>query len=356
MKPVEITRLFLDAQDDLVLQASDLSLDTIANMVSRGSIDVAPSFQRRERWESERQSALIESFLLNIPVPPIYLSEDDFGRYSIIDGKQRIISITAFLNNEFRLKNLSAFQELDGFHYKDLPAELRNALAIRPYLRVVTLLKQSHPDLKYQVFLRLNRGGERLNAQEIRNVAFRGELNDLIYRLAENDFLRRQLKITSDKSSAYRNMSDAEYVLRFLTLSDRWEDFSGSLSRSMDEFMMHFQHPAHSFLSNIRHQFERCIHFSEAIWDEYAFKRPVGVGWRDLLIAGMYDAQMVAISLLQDHELASITNKKQQVVDATIEAVENNEAFDEAIRTATNTPSRIRYRVQIMSDILRAAI
>ena len=152
----------------------------------------------------QQQSALIESFILNIPVPPVYIAEDDFGRYSVIDGKQQISAITAFLGGELRLGSLESFPELNGLQFADLPEEIRNALSVRPYVRVVTLLKQSDPELKYEVFTRLNKGGESLNAQEIRNVAFRGPLNDMIYKLAEQAFLKRQLKIANEKSPAYR--------------------------------------------------------------------------------------------------------------------------------------------------------
>ena len=85
---------------------------------------------------------------------------------------------------------------------------------MRPYIRVVTLLKQSDPELKYQVFLRLNTGGEPLKMRKNRNVAFRGPLNDLIYDLAEDEFLHFQLKIKDKRSPNYRNMLDAEFVLR----------------------------------------------------------------------------------------------------------------------------------------------
>jgi hypothetical protein len=95
--------------DRLVLQAADLSLETISNMVDRKAIDIAPSFQRRERWSPMKQSALIESFLLNVPVPPVYLMEDDYGTYSVIDGKQRIMAINAFISGKLHLSACDRF-------------------------------------------------------------------------------------------------------------------------------------------------------------------------------------------------------------------------------------------------------
>ncbi|WP_156647793.1 DUF262 domain-containing protein [Methylobacterium sp. Leaf87] len=234
----EIERRFEQSQNDLVLQTSDFSLQGLKEMVDSDIIDLSPKYQRRESWEAERQSELIESFLLNVPVPPIYLAEEEYGVYSIIDGKQRISAVSDYLNNAFAIKGLTEFPELNGARFRDLPKALQSALRVRPYLRVITLLKQSHPRLKYEVFIRLNRGGIRLNNQEIRNVSFRGNANDAIYTAGENVLLRSALKIDGPKSAAFQQMQDAEYVLRFLTLRQSWENFSGSLSQSMDEFMM----------------------------------------------------------------------------------------------------------------------
>ncbi len=80
----EVVDRFVEAQDSLVLQASDLSLETIASMVESGAIDVAPGYQRRARWDAQKQGSLIESFLLNVPVPPVYLAEEDYGTYSAL--------------------------------------------------------------------------------------------------------------------------------------------------------------------------------------------------------------------------------------------------------------------------------
>lgn len=112
----EILDKFAKAQESLVTQQSDFSLSAIAEMVKFESIDITPHYQRRDRWHVEKQSALIESFLLNIPVPPVYLSEDEYGTYTVIDGKQRITSIYDFLSGKFKLKGLKEVPELNGFY------------------------------------------------------------------------------------------------------------------------------------------------------------------------------------------------------------------------------------------------
>ena len=91
-------------------------------MVEGGAFDSAPQFRRRDRWTPSKQAALIESFLFNIPIPPIYLAEDDLGTYSVIDGKQRITAITTFLSDDLPLRGMTKFPELDGHEFSDLPA------------------------------------------------------------------------------------------------------------------------------------------------------------------------------------------------------------------------------------------
>jgi hypothetical protein len=88
-------------------------------MVEGGAIDLQPGFQRRERWNVEKQSALVESFLLNVPVPPVYLAEEEIGTYTAIDGKQRLRAIADFIKNRLALKHLERLKEADGLHFRD---------------------------------------------------------------------------------------------------------------------------------------------------------------------------------------------------------------------------------------------
>lgn len=351
--PVPLIQSFHDAQSKLVVQTADLPLGTLAGMVENGAIDLEPGFQRRERWTHEKQSALIESFLLNVPVPPVYLSEEQSGTYTAIDGKQRLRAISDFIRNRFRLRKLERLHEAEGVQFSELPTEITNALELRPFLRVVTLLKQTDPLLKYEVFLRLNRGGESLNNQEIRNVAFRGSLNTAVYELSQEEFLKQQLKITDVKSAAFRDMTDAEFVLRFLTLKDDYAAFSGSLVREMDEFMRSHQHATAGEVNGYKDSFRTALSRCEALWGEHAFHRPEGNGWRDQTLAGLYDAQMISCSLITQAQFENAESKKNALLIAT-RGLFANATFDKAVKTGTNTPARIKLRVERMKAMLEA--
>lgn len=347
----KIVSRFELAQDKLVLQASDLSLEAVAGMVEVDAIDIKPEFQRRERWSIRQSSALIESFLLNIPVPPVYLAEEDFGRYAVIDGKQRLGAIRDFMKGGLALTGLDRFEEIDGLKFQQLPPALRNALQVRPYIRVVTLLRQSDPAIKYEVFHRLNSGGEPLNAQEIRNVIFRGKLNDSIIRLSGHPFLRQQLKIRDTRSQAYRAMQDVEYVLRFLTLRSNWTNFSGDFRVAMDDFMIDRISLRSGQIKEYEEAFSSSIAACQGIWGDLAFRRYERSQWRDQMLGGMYDAQMVAVDTFSVRDQKRLASNASAIMRRTQE-VFSDDAFETAVRTSTNTPSRLLYRVEEMIKIL----
>jgi hypothetical protein len=187
-----------ERQRDLVTSVLDYNLGTLSDLVQTKRIDLAPEYQRRDRWDAARQSKLIESFLMNVPVPQIFLNEDDYGQYSVIDGKQRLTSINEFMRGRLRLRDLQVFADINGQTIDDLPPGLQNVIRTRANLRATIILRQSDKDIKFEVFQRLNTGGLRLNPQEIRNSTWPGPLNNLILVLSEERRFHRLLSITPD--------------------------------------------------------------------------------------------------------------------------------------------------------------
>ena len=340
---------FAKSQNALVLQQSDLSLASISDMVGSEAIDISPKYQRRERWDPTKESGLIESFLLNIPVPPIYLAEDEYGTYSVIDGKQRVTAIHRFLTGKLRLSKLDKFKELEGYAFSELPVSLSNALKIRPYLRVVTLLRQSDPELKHEVFLRLNKAGVALNSQEIRNVAYRGKFNDLLFDLSKNIYLNRQLKATP-ASNTYKEMIDVQYVLRFFTMRAYWENFQGNMDTAMDTFMKANYKMSEKNVELNKKIFLDAIEFCKEIWGIYGFMRPNGT---TRVLQGFFDIQMVCSTLLSAKDRANALSKKTKVRNSLIYKLESDEGFSESLTQFTSNADNVKFRIESFCKILR---
>ncbi len=352
MEPLttKILQKFETAQNSLVLQQSDLSLQSISDMVDSESIDISPKYQRRERWDEVKDSGLIESFLLNIPVPPIYLAEDEYGIYSVIDGKQRVTAINKFLRGKLKLRSLEKFPELEGYSFAQLPTSLSNALKIRPYLRVVTLLRQSDPDLKHEVFLRLNKAGVALNSQEIRNVAFRGKFNDMLFDLSESKYLVKQLKATKE-SKIYREMVDVQYVLRFFTVQAYWDTFPGNMDLAMDRFMANnYRNPPEKILAQ-RKEFIDALAFCEQIWENDGFMKPNS---SRRVLQGFYDIQMVCSTFLSPRQKANAIPKKDAVKKALIKILDDDDEFLESVTQFTSNHHSVKYRIETFIDVLKS--
>ena len=347
-----LTAAYGQVEPELVVQSSDMALMNIASLANSGALDLSPRFQRRNRWDRDRQSRLVESFLQNVPVPPVYLAEEARGVYAVIDGKQRLTAIVNFFNDEFRLSRLVLIPTLEGLSFSELPADVKSKLALRP-LRAVTILRQSEDWVKHEVFLRLNTGGEPLNAQEIRNVAFAGPLNDRIIDLAQHPFLVSQLKIQSHNSSAYAKMVDVEAVLRYFALSELWArdlvGYGGNLREALDRFMLQHHRDGASAIKRFEARFLRALHWCQQLWGEEAFRRYDGLQWRDQFIGAIYDAQMIAVDLFEDQELKRIDVKavKQETANLFTDF-----EFDDAVRVSTNTSSRLSYRIQAVRQLL----
>lgn len=346
----KIEKRFEKSQDALVLQQSDLSLQSIADMVESKAIDISPKYQRRERWDPKRESELIESFLLNIPVPPIYLAEDEYGTYSVIDGKQRVTAISRFLQGSLSLSGLEKFKDLEGFAFSDLPAPLANALRIRPYLRVVTLLRQSDPDLKYEVFLRLNKAGVALNSQEIRNVAFRGKLNDMIIDASEEPYLVQQLRATP-QSKIFREMIDVQYVLRYFTMLATWDKFPGNMDVAMDSYMAQNYKLRGKAVDDLRGKFIDALAFCEQVWGADGFMNPLG---SKRIMQGFFDIQTVCPTMLTKQQRSKALRDPKKVRNALIATLKRDDEFKKSVTQFTSNPRSVNYRISRFLDALKA--
>jgi len=338
-------------QREVLTSVVDYNLGTLVELVEDGLIDLHPHYQRRERWDSARQSRLIESFLMNVPVPPVFLNEDAYGKYSVIDGKQRLMAIRNFIMGRLALTGLDIFKEINGLTFDGLPPTLRAVFKTRPTLRAVIVLHQSDEDVKVQVFERLNTGGATLNAQEIRNSVYTGPLNDLILKLSEDRLFHRLLGIKGkSQSRIWKEMRDAEYVLRYMAFRDSWSTFSGGMRRRMNEFMARNRCMDEAGLIDIRSDFLRTLGVVEACFDDLAFKRwiPEKGTWRKQVLVSVYDAQMFAC---RGGDPTKAMTRRDAILDG-LRSLFSDDEFRQSVYAATNTPAYFKRRIEIMTEML----
>lgn len=352
---VDPTILWEKKQRDLVTSVVDYNLSALADLIKDRSIDLSPEYQRRFRWDDVKKSKLIESFLMNVPVPPVFLNEDAYGEYSVIDGKQRLNAIADFFKGKFQLKGLVVFKEINGKTFDELPLQLQTVLRTRPTMRAVIILRQSDKDVKYVVFQRLNTGGAQLNPQEIRNSTFPGPFNNLILELSEYRKFHALLGIKNkDKSAIYKEMRDAELVLRYFTFRETWQSFSGGVKQQLDSYMDKNAKMADEQLIEARNDFLLTLNTVEVCFGNYAFRRwvPERNLWRQQVLASLYDAEMFACRGLP---LEKVTQKQGEIID-NLKVLFQDKEFRRAIDASTNTPVYFRTRIHKLKDMLQRIV
>ena len=194
----------------------DYSVEYLYNTIKKGKIVLEVPFQRKHIWKNDKASMLIESVIMNVPIPPLYFAEEDDGKWLVLDGLQRLHSIMNFYDNEFALTKVEVLEELRKKKYKDLPPKAKSLLD-DGLLRVNIIKKDSHRDIKYDIFMRLNRGAVTLNYQELRNCLYRGNLNDAAKELCEEN--KTFLAILKQKGP-HQRYQDVEFIIRYFAISD----------------------------------------------------------------------------------------------------------------------------------------
>lgn len=223
----------------------DITVKQMYDMLLDGMIDIAPEYQRHFKWDQVRQSELIESLLLGIPIPSLFMATNPDSSWEVVDGLQRLTSIVNFIGDSEQLKNasvqfkqlkLSGLEKLDsmnGVTFEDLPKSLQFMLQTRP-LRVTVLNDRSDFTVRYDLFERLNTGGITLHEQEIRNCIFIGEFNEFIKELSEDEAFRSIVKMTEN---AERSGSYEELVLRFFAYYEDRGSFIHSVKGFLNTYM-----------------------------------------------------------------------------------------------------------------------
>lgn len=270
-----------DELDDLTgkrkiyTEQGDLEIESLLGKYQRGRLNIQPEYQRQFVWDKVKSSKLIESALLDIPLPVVYLSEEKDGKENVIDGQQRLTSFFSFIigklpdSSDFKLSGLKVFTELNGKKYNELSDELQDK--IRYYkLRTIKFKKESDGDLQFEIFARLNTGSVPLNDQELRNCVYRGNFNMLLKELSEDADFRYLLGLTV----ADKRMKDRELVLRFASFHfGTYLNYKAPIKEFLNHTMEKYKDISISDEQALRLAFKNTVQIIKTLLDKNAFKR-----------------------------------------------------------------------------------
>lgn len=336
------------------MNKNDRSIAEYYRWYKEGRIILDPDWQRGYLWDTKRASKLIESLLMNIPIPVIYLSENSEHNYEVIDGVQRLTSLFKFLDNEFSLSDLEYMQSLKGQKFVDLDKKIQNKLRDQT-IRAFELASSTNKDMLFIIFERLNTGGVRLNEMEIRNCIYRGQLNNLIKNLANDQNL---VECVNQRNLAKR-MDDRSLVLRFLAFDDtKYQRATGGLKRFLNEFFEENRNPTERQIARFRERFKNAMKCCRSVFGNNGFRlrrqtSRLGGEWAPRPNATIF--QVISVSMA-DYNYHSVVERSDAILEEYIDLISTDQKWLDAVTKSTGDASNISYSFEIWQDRMKAVM
>jgi hypothetical protein len=350
---------------DVVTQVR--TVDLLLTRLREGELDLSPDFQRRANiWDDRRKSSLIESMLLRIPIPSLYVSEDKKGNYTVVDGLQRLCAIAHFVDTAALNKAVNAklaplrLIGLQSFEYKnpsfaELPRPLQRRIS-ETELTVHVIRASTPGDVKFNIFSRINQGGLPLTAQEIRNAVYPGAWRDRVRQLAESQAF---LKATEHKINRER-MQDVELVLRFV--AHHTYDHERPDDENLDEFLnktVEIRSPQWDGeeWAAIQNAFFRALAAARDIFGTHAFRKYFGpTFYRSPINRGLFETETVVLARLSPNELRTLADRSGQVLAKLAELFLRDPDLNRALLYATGRGSATNIRTHKIETALREVL
>lgn len=344
--------------DDIYVERRDFMISSIMEYIDEGDLEISPMFQRHFIWDKKRQSKLIESILLGLPLPSIYMSQYKDGRLTIIDGLQRISTIRRFMNDELELSHMEYFPECNGKKYSELKGVIPLLLfrKIRQTQLMCFVIDYRSPAmLKYDLFRRLNTGGKALNDQEVRNCLSRPHLQRL---LKDMIISPEFVKATNDSVKDIRMVAQ-ECALRFIYFYDQYSDINviGSYDGYMRDCLNTYVEKLNSLSPNELEKYLKCfkksMQMAQKLFGEYAFRKVDLINRKK---SAINKSLMLVISVLLAHHYsdynAKVNYSNVNFVEKMAELLENDNLLAKAITSSTADKSNIAYTMVCLKEKL----
>jgi hypothetical protein len=354
----------LEEEDDLAgltsesrkiyTELGDPEVESLHGKFKRGKLVVQPDFQRQYVWDRKKASRLIESALLAIPIPAVYISQEHDSKEYVIDGQQRLTSFFSFIDDsfpdgsDFKLIGLKVFPELNGEKYRDLPIDLQDVIRYFK-IRAITFQKESDQSLKFEMFERLNTGSVSLNDQELRNCIYRGRFNALLKQLSTDQDFTFLLGLRKPE----KRMKDIELVLRFAAFYHAtYLNYKSPMKEFLNREAEKYRNIGEEDERELRAAFRNSCQIVRSMLAGNAFKRFYKGNEKDRsgywepakFNASLYDILMYGFAR-QDKNI--VYQRLDSVREALIVLMTENQEFIDAIELSTSSLQAVTKRFDI---------
>ncbi len=351
----------------------DISFGELINLYRNKELIIRPEYQRLYRWSTKQKTALIESILLSIPIPPIFVAEDKNGVWELIDGLQRVSTFISFfgeldtsvseisyvvdenedsdaddnnpkeiIGNKWILEEGGLIKGLQGFNIDTLPTSLRINLK-RSVCRVEILRGASSNGMKYELFKRLNSGGSKLTPQEIRNAIYRGvnpRLNELMLKLSGGKIFEDLIGLSEAKK---QELYDQELILRFIAFYNNSDSVNENTENYLNTFMENAVNNNNFDYDFFEKLFNDTLELIYSIGNNKIFRNS-----KNLFVPAEFEGITIAVA----QNIHLYRNNKELLIEK-INALKEDADFRKYSGTASNSKSRIKNRLRRANEIFK---
>jgi hypothetical protein len=342
---------------DINIKRDTLNLDNLIKRLRNNEIDLAPEFQRSMNlWENDKQSQLIESILIRFPLPAFYFDGTDDDRWLVVDGLQRISTINNFVvEKTLRLTGLEFLTKLQGKGFDDLPRPYQRQIEEASIIAYI-INPGTPPEVKFNIFKRINTGGLILTPQEIRHALNQGAPAQFVKKLADLP----EFKSATQGVVKTTRMEDRDFVTRFLAFyltkpEDYKPDLDTFLNTAMGSLVPLFKDVDKA--KQIEADFTAAMVLAKELFDRYAFRKLYNLRDRRKPISkAVFDVWSVSLAKLTPAEREVLRSRKEQVVSAFMELMKTDERFEASVSTSTSNKDKVVYRFSTIHQLIQSIV
>ncbi len=288
-----------------------MNVFNLMERLENNEIDLCPPFQRKHLWDLKRQSRLIESLMLRIPIPSFYFDTEDEGNWIVIDGLQRLTAMQNYLVNKDKkeLTDLQYLRDFNGKTFDQLPRQYVRRIKEAPII-AFCVDKGTPEQVRYNIFQRINTGGMQLSPQEIRNAMYQGKSTALASELSQSEsFLRATMyAVKTDR------MMDQEYIIRFIAFTEL--DYEKEYREDINSFLITAMKKVNNYnekeIERIRGNFHKVMTYSYSLFGKNAFRKIGETGRRGPINKALFEIFSVCFSELSEKQLQRIQTRQTE--------------------------------------------
>ena len=348
IEPFDPTKIRVDTRP--------MPIDLILKRIQYEEIDLAPDFQRLANiWNQETQSKLIESILIRIPLPAFYIDATDENKWLVIDGLQRLSTLKNFIvDKTLKLSNLEFLSDIESLTYDELPRGYQRRID-ETILTVYAIEKGTPPEVKFNIFRRINTGGSSLSPQELRHALTQGKASSFLKELANLSEFKRVTKLSNKKVS---RMEDCEFVLGFVAFSlCSYPNYPAKKGR---DYFLYTQMEKIIGLdelakTSLKDKFVSAMNTAWKIFGDTAFRKPglTSNCQKYPVNKALFESWSIPLSKLSARQIDILEQKKDILIHIFAQYVKADAEFEKSISQAAN---KVRYRFKTIDKIIQEVL